>query len=184
MRAIFFLSIIAGAAAAAALAWFAPFLEQERTRAQTMVQTNGGRMEQFEIRLATDVLSSLPGIDRPDDGFVPASADWYPELAPFRGVAEMFRLRNAQGVAIGIASRVRGLTSTDDVEWILHLPARGTLALRGLSADVAEVGDIVTGTREFSALYGTWQARLDEDNVWRIESVVKARTDEVEGAVQ
>lgn len=176
MRATFLFGILAGVAAALSLAWFAPFLSQERVRSLTDVQNNGGRIERFEARLATDVLSSVPGIDAVDGGVVPASAEWYPELAPFFIRADVYRLRNEQGVVIGIASRVRGVQSRDDVEWVLNFPARGTLALKGLSADIAEVGSIVSGTREFADLRGDWQASLGEDDVWRIETVVERRT--------
>ncbi|MEO0575885.1 MAG: hypothetical protein AAF004_10510 [Pseudomonadota bacterium] len=173
MRSTFFLGIIAGVVATLALAWFAPFLNQERVRSITDVQNNGGRVERFEIRLPDDLLSSVPGIDRPDGVVVPASAEWYPELAPFYVHADVYRLRNEQGVVVGIASRVRGVQTRDDVEWVLDLPARGTLAMNGLSADIAEVGTIVSGTREFTELGGSWEARLDEDNVWRIDTVVQ-----------
>lgn len=175
VRSTFIFGIVAGVASAVALAWFAPFVHQERVRSQTQVQTNGGRLERFEIRMATDILTSVPGADNADDGPLPATADWYPELAPFSGQASVYRVRNESGVVIGMASRIRGVQASDDVEWVINLPARGTLALSGISVDVAEVGSVVSGTREFSDLTGTWEARLDEDNIWRMDTVVRMR---------
>ena len=173
MRLVIILGFLAGLASVAGLAFTAPFLAQERVHAETRVQNNGGRFERFEIRLPDDRLNVLPAADSAVELW-PSSTNWYADLAPFNQSASVFRVRNENGEVIGTGVRVRGVNRDSDVEWVLHVPARGTLVLQGESAEVAELGDIALGTGEFSELGGTWEARLDADDVWRIDTVVLA----------
>ena len=175
MRNAFITGLIAGIAGMLAAAYVAPFLSQDRIRGETRVQTNGGRLEVFEVRTAADALLQAPGLQG-DLEILPNDTAWYPELAPFIGDASVYRLRNESGRVIGVASRVRAMRGSDDVEWILHIPARGTLALTGVSVDNAEVGELRVGTEEFVELSGDWQAELDANGTWRISTSVRART--------
>lgn len=176
MRALIILGFLTGIGSVAALAYSTPFLEHERVSSQTRVVTNGGRQERFEIRVNQDLLSRLPGSASAVES-VPQFAPWAPELAPFTGDAEVYRLRNESGVVIGTAIRKR---ESSDVEWVLHLPARGTMVLTGLGVELAETGEMALGIGEFSDLYGIWDARLDEDRVWRFDTVVRNRAFEEE----
>lgn len=177
MRNAFITGLIAGVAGVVLVAYVAPFLEQDRIRAETRVQTNGGRLEVFKVRTDADALLQAPGLQS-DIDVLPNDTAWYPELAPFIGDASVYRLRNESGLVIGVASRVRAMRGNDDVEWILHIPARGTLALTGVSVDDAEVGELRLGTEEFVDLNGEWQAQLDADGVWTINTSVRARTED------
>jgi hypothetical protein len=161
----------AGIIGTLALAYTAPFLPYERVRSETEVRTNGGRLERFIVSGPVDVLSLLPA-DGGDATVTPAGARWYPDLAPFSVEAGVYRLRNESGTVVGIASRVRGVQSPDDVEWLLHVPARGTIALTGASVGAAEIGEVTAGEREFDGLVGEWQALADENGGWRIETLV------------
>ncbi len=174
MKNAFLFGLIAGLLAVFGLAYAAPFLSQERVRSETRVENNGGRLELFQIDLTRDTLVQAPGTDS-DAPLVPGEVSWFSDLAPFSGLAAVYRLRNENGVVVGTASRVRGLANNDDVEWVLHFPARGTLVLSGVSIDRAEAGEIRAGLREFRRLAGDWQAQLDEDNVWRFRTSVRAR---------
>ena len=155
MKTTFIIGLLAGFGAVMALAYEAPFLEQERVRSITATQQNGGRLERFTVDLERDLLMQAPGTESAAVT-VPEGADWFPELAPFAGTAAVYRLRNSDGDAIGIGSRVRGMLSDEQVEWVLYLPARGALVLEGASIETAEVGGVVTGDREFAGLTGEW----------------------------
>ena len=56
MKTTFIIGLIAGFGAVMALAFEAPFLEQQRIRSITTTQPNGGRLETFEINLERDLL--------------------------------------------------------------------------------------------------------------------------------
>lgn len=175
MRITFIIGLLAGLIGMLALSYAAPFLQQERVRALTTVQTNGGRLEQFEIHLDDDILMQAPGTASTAET-IPGTADWFPELAPFEGLAAVYRLRNERNEVVGIASRIRGISAPEQVEWVLYLPARGLLALDGASVDTVELGDVVAGDREFANLIGEWQATIDENNVWRFKTLLRNRT--------
>ncbi|MEO0345267.1 MAG: hypothetical protein AAF229_03320 [Pseudomonadota bacterium] len=172
MRTSIIIGFLAGIASALALAYTAPFLPHDRVRSETEVRNNGGRFEQFEVAGSADVLALLPAGGDAQTEAVPSGARWYPDLAPFSGEAAVYRLRNASGVVIGVASRVKGVESPDDVQWVLHIPARGTIALKGAGIGDAEIGSVVAGEREFSGLVGEWQATAKPNGGWRIETLV------------
>ena len=60
---------------------------------------------------------------------------------------------------VGVASRISAshVVSGDIIEWVLHLPARGS-AYVGMQAEAADgghrVGELISGTREFADLRG------------------------------
>ncbi len=179
MRNVFLFGLIAGIASVIGFAYAAPFLVQDRVRAETRVQTNGGRLEVFQVRTASDILSEAPGTDS-DLAVTPSNTVWYPELAPFAGSGSLYRLRNESGSIIGVASRVRAMRDDADVEWVLHIPARGTIALTGVSVDSAEVGTLRVGVGEFVGLAGDWEANLGSDGIWQIRTIVRSATEEDE----
>ena len=162
MRALIIIGFLAGIGSVAAVAYTTPFLEQQRIHSETRVVPNGGRLEKFEIRVEQDLLSNTPGL-LSESTLFPASANWFPERAPFGGDVQVFRLRNVNNQVVGTGIRHR---EADLIEWVLHLPARGTMVLR-----------------EFENLDGIWEARMDEDGVMRFETVVRtAEYDEEAGA--
>ncbi|MEN7342097.1 MAG: hypothetical protein AAAFM81_04110 [Pseudomonadota bacterium] len=177
MKFTLIFGFLAGLAGALGFAYQAPYLEQQRVRAISEVVPNGGRLERFQIRLADDVLMQAPGVNS-DALTIPEDAEWFPELAPFAGLAAVYRLRNERDEIVGVASRVRGIESEEQVEWILYLPARGLLALDGASVDTVELGDIASGDREFAGLAGDWKAWVDENDIWRFETVVREPSDD------
>ena len=110
-------------------------------------------------------------------GSTPSALEW-PEhdfLANMQ--TELFKVRNENAVVIGVASRMSG----SSVEWVVHLPARGSMFMTmaaNPSADGYRKGKLRAGTREFLTLNGTIVERfvnevddLDSGDVGRIELV-------------
>ena len=88
---------------------------------------------------------------------LPAGLKW-PDDEQFADTrAELFKIRNGQDAVVGVASRIAASheDSGDIIEWVLHLPARGS-AYIGLRPEVAaggyRSGELTAGTREFASL--------------------------------
>jgi len=150
----FSFGVVIGAIAAVALLYFVPAVDHVRERSVTTVQANGGNSESFHINLPTDRI--LAGTaERP--GAVPEALEW-PEYEFLSGTqTELFKVRNVEEKVIGVASRIAGGNETPFVEWVIHLPARGTLyLLLGETADDTQVsvGEFRAGTREFATMTG------------------------------
>lgn len=179
LRALIIIGFLAGIGSVAAVAYTTPFLEQQRIHSETRVVPNGGRLEKFEIRVEQDLLSNTPGL-LSESTLFPASANWFPERAPFGGDVQVFRLRNVNSQVVGTGIRHR---EAELIEWVLHLPARGTMVLQGTNGESLESGVLALGLREFENLDGIWEARMDEDGVMRFDTVVRAAEyDEEAGA--
>ena len=102
---------------------------------------------------------------------LPPGLNW-PTDEAFDGVrAEVFKVRNAREVVVGVASRVAVESEEfgDSIEWVLHLPARGTF-YASISAQsgngTSRHGVLKAGTREFRPLQGAvserWTAGADD----------------------
>ena len=176
----FYLGIVLGVAAAAALVYFYPVVDQYREPSLITVRVNGGNLESFHIRLPGDRI--MAGVTGPPES-TPSALEW-PEhdfLANMQ--TELFKVRNEKGVVIGAASRMSGSSEQHGsfVEWVVHLPARGSMFMTmaaNPSADGYRKGKLRAGTREFLTLNGTVIERFvnevgdsDFDNVGRIELV-------------
>jgi hypothetical protein len=109
-----------------------PLPEPVRVRALINVQPDGGGREEFVIRYPDDRIA-LPA-DRRNEPVAGDSrgARVLEDSAGQRASAELFRLRDAAGTVIGVASRVAatGLApSGSRGHWLLLIPGRGTLML-------------------------------------------------------
>ncbi|MBN1240274.1 MAG: hypothetical protein JXB36_17355, partial [Gammaproteobacteria bacterium] len=131
MKILFLVSVLVGFAATAAGARFYPWVALERLPSHTSVVANGGRSEQFLIRLPADRISSHGGADTglrgtpyPDGSRLPDALAEQPLLV------EQFKVRDRSGSVVGVAARhwteAEGEGATT---WLLALPGRGTLAL-------------------------------------------------------
>lgn len=177
---IFNLGIVLGIVAAAALVYSYPAVDQHREPSLISVLPNGGNSESFHIRLPGDrIMAGVTG----STGSTPSALEW-PEhdfLANMQ--TELFKVRNENGVVIGVASRMSGSSERHGsfVEWVVHLPARGSMFVTmaaNPSADGYRKGKLRAGTREFLTLNGTIVERfvnevddLDSGDVGRIELV-------------
>jgi hypothetical protein len=166
----FLVGIVLGVAAAAGALYAKPVVDQVREISYVSVAPNGGNRETFHINIPVDRVMSgaagqtnaLPdGLVWPNDGILAAVS------------TEMFKLRNERDVIIGIAARTVATEDDDSssvIDWVLHIPARGTLFINMDSMpteDGRRVGDLNTGTQEFQAMTGVvterWVAETSED---------------------
>ena len=146
MKRTFILSFLAGIVLTVACAALFPLPRHERFPSQIEVRTNGGRAEDFQIRWPQDRLSfdtEATAADSPvTEGLVVLSDPQGP------AAAELFRLRDAQGNVIGLASRLtarmpgRGGRSRSVTNWSLLIPSRGALLL--VQENGADMGPVRT----------------------------------------
>ena len=123
------------------------------------------------------VMAGVPDAQRS----TPPGLDW-PELDFLANIQdEICKVRNENGVVVGVASRMSGKSDQHGsfVEWVVHLPARGTMYVSmdpDPSPDGYREGSLRAGTREFLTLNGVVLERfvkndfgLDSDGAGRIE---------------
>lgn len=171
--------IVLGAALTVAGVIFVPVVDQARENSVVVVATNGGSSETFQINIPTDrIVVGAAG----DAARLPPDLVWPDELSSTS--AEMYKLRNVHNAVIGVASRVvvSDGAQGDVVEWVLHMPARGSLFV---GMDVNSVvegvrsGTLHRGTREFAQISGAlserWVASDSEDDLNRGRIELKSR---------
>lgn len=156
----FFLGIVLGLVAAAVALYAIPAVDQEREASIVTVSPNGGNAEMFHVNIPMDrvmvgapeqVVSVPPGLAWPADEIM-------------SGVrAELFKIRNARDTVVGVAVRTAAQNNGQDViDWVLHLPARGSLFV---NMEIApreggyRLGQIRSGSREFGQFSGVMTER-------------------------
>jgi hypothetical protein len=151
----FLFGILLGLAAAAGALYLIPAVDQHREVSIINVAPNSGNRESFHINIPMDrVMVGAAG----EVSGIPAGLVW-PQDAVFAGVSsEIFKIRNARDAVVGVAARtVAKEDETDVIDWMLHLPARGSLFIN-MEAIPQEaghrIGKIRTGTQEFEPLTG------------------------------
>jgi hypothetical protein len=152
----FLIGIVLGAAVAAGLLYAVPAVDQEREASIMSVAPNGGTIEQFHINIPMDRVAAG---EQSDVNPVPPGLEW-PTDPFFSGLrSDVFKIRDANDAVVGVAVRTAARRSDENVvDWLLHLPARGSLfvSLDALpSDDGARIGKVVSGTREFANLRGS-----------------------------
>ena len=151
----FFLGIVLGLAAAAGALYAIPVVDQIRETSIVKVAPNGGNSETFHITVPMDRIMLGDGGQA---GGIPPGLEW-PADEVLAGVrAELFKIRNARDTVVGVAVRTAATSQENNViDWVLHLPARGSLFI---NMDVAPleggfcIGEIASGSREFGPLSG------------------------------
>lgn len=161
MLKTFIAGIVIGAATVAAALYLTPVVDVAREASVVSVTPNGGNSETFHVNLPADrVMIGAPGRREP----LPNGLDW-PEDPIFRSAqAEIFKLRNSRDAVVGIASRitVSDPAAGEVLEWVLHLPARGSLYVTmspSAASGGGRTGDMRAGTREFRDLVGSVRER-------------------------
>lgn len=185
MKTIFLLALIVGFGGTLAGAHFAPWLEHARLPSHTSVVANGGRAEQFLIRLPTDRIAATDGeaggLRAHGGGAMMLPAQFVAEPL----LVEHFKVRDSVGSVIGVAARHwSGRSGGATTTWSVLIPSRGALVLSapgetrgaleaalragGYSAGKAWVGQVAVpmpregqgtvaaGTGEFEGLLGTY----------------------------
>ncbi|MDH3267003.1 MAG: hypothetical protein OEM25_08565 [Gammaproteobacteria bacterium] len=152
----FIAGILLGIVAAAAAAYFIAPVDQYREQSLIVVHPNQGNTEVFHVNVPIDrILIGAPSQKNP----VPPSLQWPADELLANTRAELFKIRNGKDAVVGVASRIAANNSDSDdiIEWVLHLPARGSAyAAMQLepSEDGIRMGELLTGTREFASLRG------------------------------
>jgi hypothetical protein len=132
MKAAFWLGSILGFVGLLAAAHFVPWVAHARLPSHTSVVANGGRAEQFLIRLPADRIGAAgraaTGLRAGEESAVSLP----PELEAAPLLVEHFKVRDSAGNVIGIAAR-HWSSDADEAEtaWSLLIPSRGALLLTG-----------------------------------------------------
>jgi len=151
----FFVGILLGVAAAAGALHMIPAVDQFREVSIVVVAPNGGNSEAFHINIPVDrVMVGAAG----KDSDVPLGLTW-PKDSVFENIStEIFKIRNAKNAVVGVAARtVAKEGDTDLTDWVIHLPARGSLFVNMESQAQdghPRIGKLRTGSREFGDLTG------------------------------
>jgi hypothetical protein len=132
MKTLFLSAIVVGFGGTLTAAHFVPWVSHDRLPSQTSVVANGGRAEQFLIRLPADRIAATDGKAgglRAASG--PEAMSLPGDFATAQLLIEHFKVRDSAGQVVGIAARHwantgRGPTTA----WSLLIPARGSLLLR------------------------------------------------------
>jgi hypothetical protein len=152
----FIAGLVLGIAGAAAGLYYIPVVNQTREHSMIVVHPNHGNTETFHVNVPMDrIMVGSLGQEEP----VPAGLRWPDDVQFADTSAELFKIRNGKDVVVGVASRIAASDQVtgDIVEWALHLPARGSayVVMEAQPRDGGyRVGDLATGTREFSPLTG------------------------------
>ena len=95
---------------------------------------------------------------------LPAGLEW-PLDEHLAGVrAELFKVRNSRDIVVGIASRIAAADpdTGNAIEWVVHLPARGSAYLSMdtvVNEEGTRAGTLRAGTREFGNRRGSVEER-------------------------
>ena len=152
----FIAGLILGIASVAGVIYAVPVVDQHRENSIISVRPNGGNVERFHISVPMDRIL-LGAVD--SERLVPPGLQW-PADEMFDGMnTELFKIRNERDAVVGVASRLAATSERGAlIEWVLHLPARGSAYVTMNSQTQAEGlrgGLLRYGTREFATLTGT-----------------------------
>lgn len=160
----FIAGIFLGVVAAAASLYAYPAVDQHRETSIVSVAANGGNVESFHANIPMDrIMLGVPGQTKP----IPATLQWPTDQKLSDVRVELFKIRNAQNTVIGIAARTAANdTSTDVIDWVLHLPARGSIFVSMQPTELEgryRQGELRAGSREFAAMTGSMRERWMPD---------------------
>ena len=157
----FNLGLLLGLIGAGALLYYTPVVDLYREPSLITVQANGGNSETFHVNLPGDRL--LVGMQGGATN-VPPGLEW-PQDSIFDGLqVELFKIRDGNDVTVGVGSRLASRSDPTGafVQWVLHLPARGTMyvALDPQAGAHGRDGVLKGGTRDFAPLSGSVTERF------------------------
>ena len=167
MIKIFFIGLILGVAGAASTLYFSQAVNLHREASLISVRPNGGNAEAFHINLPQDRIFAARRNEDKSSTF-PPGLQWPEDKALDGAASEIFKLRNSDDVVVGIAARMSNARETSGafIQWMLHLPARGSMFLRMQlkpSEGGLRNGLLMAGTREFEVLNGSVSEYLNTD---------------------
>lgn len=160
MLKTFIAGIVLGVAGIIAALAYTPVVDLSREVSIVAVSPNGGNTETFHINVPEDRL--MLGSGSSEDALPPGMV-WPRDDALQGARTELFKLRNSRDAVIGLGSRIaiRNNQLGEVIEWVLHLPARGTIyvLLEADNSGAARTGELRAGTREFAGLIGSMSER-------------------------
>ncbi len=174
----FVIGIVIGVLVALGGLYLAPAIDVAREASIGTVTPNGGNTETFHVNVPSDRIMIGAQGDRDP---LPAGMQWPGDSIFADARAEVFKLRNSRDAVVGVATRfaIDDPAAGEVLEWVLHLPARGSLYVTMKPSPLGaggRVGDMRAGTREFESLAGQvrerWLADTSRDgggNRGRIE---------------
>ena len=191
----FAIGILLGIVAAGAALYYVPAVDQYRENSLIVVHPNHGNTELFHVNVPMDrIMVGAPAQANP----IPAGLDWPSDGQLADAHAELFKIRNDKDTVVGVASRmaVSEADADDIIEWVLHLPARGSVFVAMQTAPTEggyRIGELKAGTREFENLHGQVTERwvsdtsgMEDAPAGRIElitALVSSEFEEFEGTV-
>jgi hypothetical protein len=182
MKSTFVLAVLLGFAGVLAAGHFVPWFPHVRLQSQTTVVANGGRAEQFVIRLPADRIAatgaSAAGIRAATAAGVVSLP---PNLTAKPLLVEHFKVRDSANNVIGIAARHWSADAAGTgTAWSLLIPSRGAMLLTapGEARGVLDTALEKAGYRAGSAWSGEVKVALAPDDA---TAVVAAGSDEFEG---
>src|SRR5215831_5162124 len=129
MKITFLLAIFLGFVGVLAAGHFVPWGAHVRLASQTRVIANGGRAEQFVIRLPADRIDTAGAKTSGLRASATASA-LPPQLTTEPLLVEHFKVRDATGNVVGLAARHWSADAhASGTAWSLMIPSRGALLL-------------------------------------------------------
>ena len=173
MLKIFLFGILLGIAAAAGALYSVPVVDQYREVSIVAVAPNGGNRESFYIDIPVDRV--MVGAAGQSTG-VPLGLKWPQDEILTNLSTEVFKVRNAKNAVIGVAARtVAKEESAESIDWIIHLPARGSMFVR-MEPQPEEggrrVGQLRAGSQEFDDLSGSLAERWVADTSGEIDAPI------------
>ena len=155
MLKTFIIGILLGMLAAAGALYTIPVVDQYREVSIVSVAPNGGNSESFHINIPVDRV--MVGATGKESG-VPMGMTWPTDEIFMNVSTEMFKVRNVRDAIIGVAARtVAKNGNTGYTDWIIHLPARGSLFINMEPQPKAagpRIGRLRAGSQEFDDLNG------------------------------
>jgi hypothetical protein len=151
---MFLFGVLLGIAAAAGALYAIPAVDQYREVSIVSVAPNGGNSESFHINIPVDrVMVGATGASGVSLGMT------WPKDDIFENVStEIFKIRNERDAVIGVAARTVAKEGAADVtDWLIHLPARGSLFVNmdpQIRKGGPRIGQLRAGSREFDDLSG------------------------------
>jgi hypothetical protein len=131
MKSTFVIALLVGFVGVLAAGHYVPWFPHVRLASNTTVVANGGRAEQFIIRLPADRIAATGASAA---GMRAATADGHATLPPTLTaqplLVEHFKIRDSSNNVIGIAARHWAAdTSGTGTAWSLLIPSRGAMLL-------------------------------------------------------
>ncbi len=167
----FIIGVLLGVAAAAGALYAIPVVDQHREMSIITVAPNGGNHESFHINVPMDrVMAGTAG----EASGLPVGLMWPDDPILANVSTEIFKIRNARDTVVGVAARtVAKEQDSDVIDWLIHLPARGSLYVNMESTPQENghrIGQIRTGSREFEPLIGSVAERWVSDTSGEVDA--------------